>query len=168
MFVSNDWNGPWHYVGFGTGTQGYDLIAVAGMSTARFVRIVDDGNGGSGGNAGFDLDAIEAVVVNAPAVVYQGQTDHRLAAGRQRRRQARPGRERRPRRHAQERGRLGVSSLTGGAQDQRRVRLGARTRPATYGGDPAGLDPLERRRPVPRRRGRQHAAGARRRRCGCT
>jgi hypothetical protein len=73
VFVSNDWNGPWHYVGFGTGTQGYDLT-VAGLSTARFVRIADDGNGGSGGYAGFDLDAIEAVVVNAPAIVYQGQT----------------------------------------------------------------------------------------------
>jgi len=73
VFVSNDWNGPWHYVGFGTGTQGYDLT-VAGMSTARYVRIADDGNGGSGGYAGFDLDAIEAVAVNAPAIVYQGQT----------------------------------------------------------------------------------------------
>jgi hypothetical protein len=73
VFVSNDWNGPWHYVGFGTGTQGYDLT-VAGMSTARYVRIVDDGNGGSGPYAGFDLDAIEAVVINAPAIVYQGQT----------------------------------------------------------------------------------------------
>jgi hypothetical protein len=73
VFVSNDWNGPWHYVGFGTGTQGYD-ISVAGTSSARFVRIKDDGNGGSGGYAGFDLDAIEAVVVNAPAIGYQGQT----------------------------------------------------------------------------------------------
>jgi len=73
VFVSNDWNGPWHYAGFGTGTQGYDLT-VAGMSTARFVRIVDDGNGGSGAYAGFDLDAIEAVVVNAPALTYQSQT----------------------------------------------------------------------------------------------
>ena len=73
VFVSNDWNGPWHYVGFGTGTQGYDLT-VAGMSTARYVRIADDGNGGSGPYAGFDLDAIEAVVVNAPAIVYQGKT----------------------------------------------------------------------------------------------
>ena len=73
VFVSNDWNGPWHYVGFGTGTQGYDLAA-AGQSTARFVRIVDDNNGGTGGYAGFDLDAIEAVVVNAPVMTYQQQT----------------------------------------------------------------------------------------------
>lgn len=69
VFVSNSWLGPWHYVGFGTGTQGYDLSA-GGQSLARFVRIRDDGNGGTGPNAGFDLDAIEAVVVNAPALVY--------------------------------------------------------------------------------------------------
>ena len=73
VFVSNDWNSNWHYVGFGTGTQAYDLTA-AGMGTARFVRIVDDGNGGTGGYAGFDLDAIEAVVVNAPVMTYQQQT----------------------------------------------------------------------------------------------
>ena len=69
VYVSNDWNGPWHNVGFGTGTQEYDLAA-AGQSVARYVRIVDD-NAGSGG---FDLDAIEAVVIIAPAIVYQSQT----------------------------------------------------------------------------------------------
>jgi hypothetical protein len=68
VFVSNDWNGPWHYVGFGTGTQGYDLQA-AGQTLARFVRIADD-NVGTGG---FDIDAIEAVVVNAPALVLTGR-----------------------------------------------------------------------------------------------
>lgn len=73
VFVSNDWNSNWRYVGFGTGTQSYDL-SVAGLSTARFVRIADDGNGGTGPYAGFDIDAIEAVVVNAPALVYQSQT----------------------------------------------------------------------------------------------
>jgi hypothetical protein len=73
VYVSNDWNGPWHYVGFGTGTQGYD-IAAAGLTSARYVRVADDGNGGSGPYAGFDLDAIVAVVVNAPAIGYQGQT----------------------------------------------------------------------------------------------
>jgi hypothetical protein len=73
VFVSNDWNSNWRYVGFGTGTQTYDL-AVAGLSTARFVRIVDDNSGGSGGNAGYDLDAIEAVVVNAPAILLSAKT----------------------------------------------------------------------------------------------
>ncbi|MBM3313530.1 T9SS type A sorting domain-containing protein, partial [candidate division WOR-3 bacterium] len=57
----------------GTGTQGHDLAA-GGLTVARFVKLVDDGSGGSGGYAGFDLDAIEAVAVNAPAIVYQGQT----------------------------------------------------------------------------------------------
>ncbi|TSA39948.1 hypothetical protein D4R30_00350 [archaeon] len=73
VFVSTDWNSNWHYCGFGTGTQGYDLAA-AGLSSARYVRIVDDGNGGSGPYAGFDLDAIQAIAVNAPAIGYQGQT----------------------------------------------------------------------------------------------
>ena len=73
VFVSGDWNGPWRYVGFGTGTQGYDLT-VAGMDEARFVRIVDDGDGGYGPYAGFDLDAIEAVVASAPALTYQAKT----------------------------------------------------------------------------------------------
>ncbi len=69
VYVSNDWNGPWHGLGSGTGSDSFDL-AVGGQSVARYVRIVDD-NVGSGG---FDLDAIEAVVINAPAVVYMGQT----------------------------------------------------------------------------------------------
>jgi hypothetical protein len=73
VFVANDWLGPWYYVGSGTGTQSYDLSA-GGQSIARFVRIADDGNGGTGPYAGFDLDAIEAVVVNAPAIVYQQKT----------------------------------------------------------------------------------------------
>ncbi len=73
VFVSNNWLGPWRYVGFGTGTQGYDLSA-AGQAIARFVRIRDDGNGGTGPYAGFDLDAVEAVVVNAPAIVYETKT----------------------------------------------------------------------------------------------
>ncbi|MEO0077679.1 MAG: M14 family zinc carboxypeptidase [candidate division WOR-3 bacterium] len=73
VYVSNDWNSNWRYLGFGMGTQGYDL-SVAGLSTARFVRIADDNVGPTGPYAGFDLDAIEAVVVNAPALVYQGQT----------------------------------------------------------------------------------------------
>jgi len=74
VYVANDWNGPWHYVGFGTGTQAYDLSA-ASQSVAQFVRIADDNvGGGTGQYAGFDIDAIEAVVVNAPALVYQGMT----------------------------------------------------------------------------------------------
>lgn len=72
VYVSNDWNSNWRFAGFGTGTQNYDL-SVAGLATARFVRVADDGNGGTGPYAGFDLDAIEAVVVNAPVLVYQSK-----------------------------------------------------------------------------------------------
>ena len=70
VYVSNDWNGPWHYVGFGTGTQSHDLTA-AGVSSARYIRIADDNIGGSGAYAGFDLDAIEGTAVIAPTVVYE-------------------------------------------------------------------------------------------------
>lgn len=73
VFVSNDWNSGWRLVGFGTGTQSYDL-SVAGLASARFVRIADDGVGGTGPYAGFDLDAIEAVVANAPVLICQGKT----------------------------------------------------------------------------------------------
>ncbi|MBN2538160.1 carboxypeptidase regulatory-like domain-containing protein, partial [candidate division WOR-3 bacterium] len=69
VFAANDWNGPWTLLGTGTGTQGFDLQNGA-MTSARFVRIMDD-NSGTGG---FEIDAIEAVVVNAPAVTYVEQT----------------------------------------------------------------------------------------------
>ena len=69
IYASNEWNGPWTSLGDGTGTQGFDLLS-GGMMCARYIRIVDD-NSGSGG---FDIDAIEAVVVNAPAVTYLAKT----------------------------------------------------------------------------------------------
>ncbi len=59
VFVSNSWNGPWNFCGFDTGTAQYDLQR-AGVSQARFLRIVDDGDGDPNQpDAGFDLDAIE-------------------------------------------------------------------------------------------------------------
>ncbi|MFB0509259.1 MAG: T9SS type A sorting domain-containing protein, partial [bacterium] len=67
VFVSNDWNGPWQFCGFDTGTSSFDLSR-AGLGMARYVRIVDDGDGVNGPTGGFDLDAIEAMVVNAPAL----------------------------------------------------------------------------------------------------
>ncbi len=67
VFVSNDWNGPWHFCGFDTGTSSYDLSR-AGIGMARYVRIIDDGDGVNGPTGGFDFDAIEAMVVNAPAL----------------------------------------------------------------------------------------------------
>jgi hypothetical protein len=67
VYVSNNWNGPWYFCGLDTGTSSYDLTR-AGVSFARYVRIADDGDGVNGPTGGFDLDAIEAVIVNAPAL----------------------------------------------------------------------------------------------------
>ncbi len=68
--VANHWQGPWTTVGTGTGTQTFSLPA--GMSSARYVRIEDDGNGGTGTYAGFDLDAIESTPPQGPHVVVSG------------------------------------------------------------------------------------------------
>ncbi len=70
VHVSDNWDGPWANLGSGTGTHGFDL-ANGGVSTCRYVRIVDDSSSSSGSTAGFDLDAIEAVMSYAPAVVMQ-------------------------------------------------------------------------------------------------
>ncbi|NOR16777.1 T9SS type A sorting domain-containing protein, partial [candidate division WOR-3 bacterium] len=40
------------------GTAGFDL-STAGLSQARYIKVVDDGNFSSGQYAGFDLDAIK-------------------------------------------------------------------------------------------------------------
>jgi hypothetical protein len=57
VYASNDWSGSWLSCGADTGTASFDL-ATAGMSEARYLRIVDDGNMIGGQYAGFDLDAI--------------------------------------------------------------------------------------------------------------
>ncbi|MEO0226888.1 MAG: M14 family zinc carboxypeptidase [candidate division WOR-3 bacterium] len=69
VYASNNWNGPWYSCGTGTGTQDFDL-ATAGLSEARYVRIVDDGSTTSGQYAGFDLDAIKfyASTTGLPAI----------------------------------------------------------------------------------------------------
>jgi hypothetical protein len=61
-------DGPWIFLGNGTGNTTFNFTQ-AGLSEARYIKIVDDGNGSaSGNNAGFDLDAIEAL--EQPDVVY--------------------------------------------------------------------------------------------------
>ncbi len=65
--VANDWRGPWTVLGWGTGTQGFDLGPVG---TCRYVKVVDDSSATSGATAGFDLDAIEAILSNQPALIY--------------------------------------------------------------------------------------------------
>ncbi len=58
-------DGPWTFAGTGTGTTAFDFAA-AGITEARYIRIIDDGDGpAQGDHAGFDLDAIE--VLEQPA-----------------------------------------------------------------------------------------------------
>ena len=65
VFVSNGWNGPWSFCAYGNGNLGCDL-ARAGVSVAKFVRLNDGGEN-------YDLDAIEGVIVNAPAIVFHSK-----------------------------------------------------------------------------------------------
>jgi len=68
VFASNDWSGPWSSCGSATGTASFDL-STAGLSQARYIRIVDDGSSSSGQYAGFDLDAVKGTPpVNAPSL----------------------------------------------------------------------------------------------------
>ncbi|MBM3314340.1 hypothetical protein FJY71_00665, partial [candidate division WOR-3 bacterium] len=70
--VANDLLGPWTAIGWDTGTASFDL-AHGGVSTCRYIKVTDDSGATSGATAGFDLDAIEAVVANAAALVYYNQ-----------------------------------------------------------------------------------------------
>ncbi|MGD9379871.1 MAG: M14 family zinc carboxypeptidase, partial [candidate division WOR-3 bacterium] len=60
VFVSDNWTGTWQSCGSATGTADFDL-STAGLSVARYVRIVDDGSATSGQYAGFDVDAVQAL-----------------------------------------------------------------------------------------------------------
>ncbi len=67
VYASTSIDGPYHLVGEGTGTTTFNL-GTAGLVSARYLEIRDDGMGaGSGNNAGFDLDAI--AVINPPVPV---------------------------------------------------------------------------------------------------
>jgi len=67
-FAGNSIDGPWTSLGNGTGSDNFNFSG-AGLVEARYIRIVDDGNGSaSGDNAGFDLDAVE--VLEQPEVIY--------------------------------------------------------------------------------------------------
>ncbi len=69
VYASANWNGPWTLVGTGTGTQTFSLAA-AGMGYARYLKIVDDGDGNPNApTAGFDLDAIEVTPPSGIMVV---------------------------------------------------------------------------------------------------
>jgi len=69
VYVSADWNGPWVFLGTGMGTAEFDL-ASGSVESARYVKIVDDGDGNpSDLNPGVDIDAVEnlaAATANQP------------------------------------------------------------------------------------------------------
>jgi hypothetical protein len=72
VYASNNWNGPFSYIGADTGTASFDLSA-GGIGIARYIKIQDDGDGSnSNPTAGFDIDAIEATTYNAPALAVTG------------------------------------------------------------------------------------------------
>jgi hypothetical protein len=61
VFAGATQDGPWITLGNGNGSTLFDFTD-AGIDEARFIRLVDDGDGPLNGNdAGFDLDAVEAV-----------------------------------------------------------------------------------------------------------
>lgn len=60
-FASDTPDGPWSLLGTGTGTTYFDF-AEGMVPQARYIKILDDGDGtGSANNAGFDLDAVEVI-----------------------------------------------------------------------------------------------------------
>lgn len=65
VYVSQNWNGPFYSCGTDTGTGGFDLSR-SGLNWARYIKILDDGDGSSSPTAGFDLDAIVAYVSSGP------------------------------------------------------------------------------------------------------
>ena len=59
VYVSSEWNGPWVFLGTGMGTAEFDLASGA-IESARYVRIVDDGDGNAYElNPGVDIDAVQ-------------------------------------------------------------------------------------------------------------
>ena len=60
-YVGSAIDGPWISLGTGSGTTEFD-IAGSGLSEAQYIKLLDDGDGtANAANAGFDLDAIEAM-----------------------------------------------------------------------------------------------------------
>jgi hypothetical protein len=73
-------DGPWLLLGTGTGTTQFDLLA-AGLSEAQFIKIVDDGDGtANSADAGFDLDAIDALeIVPVELILFEINIDFNRA-----------------------------------------------------------------------------------------
>ncbi len=59
LYAGDSHLGPWTLVGTGAGTTSFDVTGT-GIETARYLRVVDDGDGSANDpNAGFDLDAVD-------------------------------------------------------------------------------------------------------------
>jgi len=59
VYVSEEWNGPWIYMGLAKGTTEFDL-ADKSVETARYIKIEDDADGDPyEDNPGVDIDAIQ-------------------------------------------------------------------------------------------------------------
>ncbi len=73
FYAGESMDGPWHSMGTGTGTSEFDFAA-CNISEARFFKIEDDGDGPASGNdAGFDLDAIQALSsLTGPYLIMDG------------------------------------------------------------------------------------------------
>ncbi|MCD4773705.1 MAG: succinylglutamate desuccinylase/aspartoacylase family protein, partial [Bacteroidales bacterium] len=68
FFASEFMDGPWTFLGTGTGTSEFNLLD-GNINNVRYFKIQDDGDGDANmDNAGFDLDAIKAI--ENPSGVY--------------------------------------------------------------------------------------------------
>jgi len=64
VYASNTWNGPWTLCGSDTGSA--DLGLPGSLTSARYLRITDDGDGAANSpTAGFDLDAVKPLRFSA-------------------------------------------------------------------------------------------------------
>ncbi|MFH1563577.1 MAG: carboxypeptidase N/E family protein [Nitrospirota bacterium] len=65
VYASNNYYGSWILVGNGMGTSVFDM-ANAGLSTARYIKIVDDNDGNASEKyPGFDVDAVSGTPIFA-------------------------------------------------------------------------------------------------------
>jgi len=82
VLLSNNFTGPWTYLGTGTGTSSFD-IETAGFSLARYVKIVDSADGDpQEWYPGCDIDAVVAVPMpNAVVLVHDRHSIDDTAGG---------------------------------------------------------------------------------------